>query len=141
MRTLAAAMLIVLLASPALAQQSAQQPGQQPVKIERAPGEREPRPEVVAPGLHYQQTRPSEADYYWDGPRVQHDPAFIEPFTREYQAGDTTGRIGLSGWTSPNTPVGPVVGGYRDITGWLSIGFSITWGGPPPGPARQPPVR
>ena len=44
MRTLAAAILIVLLASPVFAQQSSQQPGQpagqQPVKIERAPGER-----------------------------------------------------------------------------------------------------
>ena len=132
MRTLAAVTLLLFLASPVFAQS---------VEIERGPGAREPRPEVVAPGLHYEQTRPTDADFYPGGQRVQHDPAFIEPFSSEYQVGDSTGRIGLSGWTSPNTPVGPIVGGYRDVTGWLSAGFSITWGGPPPAPARRAPVR
>ena len=132
MRTLVTAALVLVLALPVFAQQ---------VEIERKPSEREPRTEIIAPGLHYEQTRPSDADLYTDGQRVQHDPAFIEPLSTEYQVGDSTGRFGLSGWTSPNTPAGPIVSGYRDVTGWLSAGFSITWGGPPPTSTRRPPGR
>jgi hypothetical protein len=73
-------------------------------------------------------TRPSDAEFYRDTPRVQHDPAFIEPFVTEREGG----RAGVSGWTAPNTPVGPSVGGQREVAGWLAAGFTITWGGPPP---------
>ena len=132
MRLLMTAALVLVLAMPVFAQQ---------VEIERRPAEHEPRTEVIPPGLHYQQTRPSDADLYPDGQRVQHDPAFIEPLSTEYQVGNSTGRLGLSGWTSPNTPVGPSVSGYRDVTGWLSAGFSITWGGTPPTSTRRPASR
>jgi hypothetical protein len=72
-------------------------------------------------------TRPSDAEFYRDAPRVQHDPAFVEPFVSEREGG----RAGVSGWTAPQTPVGPSVIGQRDVPGWLAAGFTITWGGPP----------
>lgn len=128
-RALAIAVVLLLVTAPVMAQQ---------VQIERRPAEREPRPEIVPPGLHYEVTRPTDADFYRDSPRVQHDPAFIEPFAVDFQAGNGTGRAGLSGWTSPNTPVGPAVSGHREVPGWFAVGFSITWGGPAPTPRRAP---
>jgi hypothetical protein len=126
--TLAAA-LAVSAAGPALAQQQ--------VEIEAPAPETRPGPEVVPPPLHYETTRPTDADYYsTPAPRVQHDPAFIEPFAAKTQTTTSTGRMGLSGWTAPNTPVGPPVGGTRDVTGWFALGFSYEWGGPPP--AKRP---
>ncbi|PYM20910.1 MAG: hypothetical protein DMD81_00870 [Candidatus Rokuibacteriota bacterium] len=135
MRALLVAVLVLIVAAPAAGQQ---------VEIQRKPTERELRPEVIPPGLHYEQTRPSDANYYPYDQRVMHDPAFIEPFSMEYQIDKSTGRLGLSGWTSPNTPLGsPVASGHRDVTGWLSFGFSIIWGGPPPTitPASAPVPR
>ena len=80
------------------------------------------RPEV--PGSEI--TRPRDADIYRGDPVINHDPAFIEPFTTETE----TGRMGLAGWGSP---VGVVTtdapAGMRQ-PGWLSFGFAITWGGP-----------
>jgi hypothetical protein len=115
----AAIIALAVLPLPAWAQQRA---------IEtRPPGP----PEVVAPGLHYEQTRPSDADYYpLEGTRVEHDPAFIEPFTRP----TPTGRAGPSGWVSPTTPVG--FQNEREVPGYLAFGFSVTWGGPPTGTKR-----
>jgi hypothetical protein len=121
---IALGLLGLLVAGPAAAQQ---------VEIEsRPPAPRERAPEIVPPGLHYEISRPDDADFYPYGPKVRHDPAFIEPFVTETEGVETTGRAGLSGWTAPNTPVGPPVGGYRDVNGWLAIGFTISWGGPPP---------
>jgi hypothetical protein len=98
-----------------------------------APG-REPR--VIAPGLLYE-TRPSDGNYYQGGgPGIPYDPAFIRPFTKEVETPESTGRMGLSGWTSPNTPVGPSGAGMREINGWLGFGFTRTWGGPPPSRRR-----
>ena len=80
------------------------------------------RPEV--PGSEI--TRPRDADIYRGDPVINHDPAFIEPFTTETE----TGRMGLAGWGSPVgvvTTDGPA--GMRQ-PGWLSFGFAITWGGP-----------
>lgn len=128
-RSLAIAVVVLGLVTPVLAQQ---------IEIERRPAEREPRPEIVPPGLHDEVTRPTDADFYRDGPRVGHDPAFIEPFVVDWRTGDSSGRAGLSGWIAPNTPVGPAVSGYREVPGWLAVGFSITWGGPPPAGRRAP---
>ena len=120
--------LLILAAAPAFPQQ---------VDIKTLPpGTLEPLPEVVPPGLHYEITRPDDADYYPEAPSVRHDPAFIEPFTAK--TADGAGEFGLSGWTSPATPVGPGVVGLREVSGWLSFGLSISWGGPP-APAK--PVR
>ena len=57
---------------------------------------------------------------------VPYDPAFIAPFTIELESPDSTGRMGFSGWTAPNTPVGPVGTGTREINGWFSFGFTWT---------------
>jgi len=111
--------------------------GAQQVEIEsgRQPAERPAR--VVAPPLHYETTRPPDTDYYPQGTKVEHDPAFIEPLASKYETSKGSGRAGLSGWTAPNTPVGAPVGGWRDVSGWFALGFSITWDGPP-GPKARP---
>jgi hypothetical protein len=116
-------------AVPAVAQQ---------VEIEAkgAPVERPAR--VVAPPLHYETTRPPDNDFYPQGTKVEHDPAFIEPLAGSYETPGGSGRFGLSGWTAPNPPVGSPVGGWRDVSGWFAIGFSVTWDGPP---ARKPRPR
>lgn len=120
----AAIALALLAVSPVWAQQ---------VEIQAPAPTREPaRPEVIAPGLHDQVTRPSDSDYYPRGTRVQHDPAFIAPFTAKWQTPTSSGRVGLSGWTAPNPPVGSPVSGHSEVTGWFALGFSVTWDGPPP---------
>lgn len=120
------AAIVILGTSPAVAQR---------VDVEKQAPTTEPRLEIVPPRLQGDVTRPSDHDFYPDGPRVQHDPAFIEPLTAETE----TGRMGLSGWTAPQTPVGAAVTGHRDVSGWLAVGFSATWGGPPKTKPR--PVR
>lgn len=126
MKVLTGAVMLVLaalVAPPALAQD---------VEIEAtkpaAPG-REPR--IVPPGLRYETTRPTDTDAYPGGTRVHHDPAFIQPLAGKRQTAQSSGRAGLSGWTAPATPVGPVVAGYGEVPGWFALGFSVTWGGPP----------
>ena len=91
-----------------------------------------PEPRVVTPGLLYEK-RPSD-DLYYLGipPAVPYDPAFIEPFVLQVETPESTGRIGLSGWTSPNPPVGSSGTGQAEINGWLGFGVSWTWGGRPP---------
>ena len=69
------------------------------------PPEPTTEPRVVTPGLLYEK-RPSD-DLYYLGipPSVPYDPAFVEPLVLNVETQDSTGRIGLSGWTSPNPPV------------------------------------
>ena len=124
--TLAAA-LVVSAAAPALAQQ---------VEIEQPAPEARQKFEVVPPPLRYETSRPTDADAYIDTPRVPYDPAFIEPLTVKTETATSTGRAGFSGWTAPNTPVGPPVGGTRELSGWFAFGLTIEWGGPPP--AKRP---
>ena len=90
-----------------------------------------PEPRVVAPPLHYETTRPPDADYYVPPAMVEHDPAFIEPLASQYQTPTGSGRIGFAGWVSPNLPVGGAAGAYREDFGVLGFGFSVTWDGPP----------
>ena len=71
--------------------------------------------------------------------RVLPPPLHYE--TSRYSTPTSTGRVGVSGWTAPNQPVGSPVGGWRDVSGWFALGFSITWGGPPPPPAQKPAPR
>ena len=70
-----------LVALPAAAQQApvpqAPQPGVQIQSKPPAAPEREAR--VVPPPLHYETTRPPDTDFYPQGTKVEHDPAFIEP--------------------------------------------------------------
>src|SRR5919108_2030458 len=118
-----AALLSLVVVPPADAQQ---------VKIEttRKPTEREAR--VVPPPLHYETSRPPDADVYPRGTKVEHDPAFIEPFAGSYQTTTGSGRFGLSGWTAPNPPIGAEGTNWKEVNGWFALGFSVTWDGPPP---------
>jgi hypothetical protein len=119
-----------LLGTAAMAQQ---------VEIQaQKPAPREKQPDILAPGLHYETTRPTDADYYPQTPRVRHDPAFIEGASQKVETPNGSGRVGLSGWTAPNTPVGSPLA-YRETTGWFAVGLSVTWNGPPP--PRKPPAR
>jgi hypothetical protein len=119
----------LLIAVPAAAQ----------VKIEstRPPAER-PQARVVPPPLHYETSRPPDHDFYPQGTKVEHDPAFIEPLSSKGEHANGSGRMGLTGWPAPNQPVGSPVGGWRDVSGWFALGFSVTWGGPP---AQKPVPR
>src|SRR5437764_13036672 len=105
--------LVVVPAPPADAQQ---------VKIEttRKPSEREAR--VVPPPLHYETSRPPDADFYPRGTRVEHDPAFIEPFAGSYQTATGSGRYGFSGWTAPNPPIGSESTNWREDNGRFALG-------------------
>lgn len=128
MLAIAAAGLGAIALAPASAQQ---------VEIKAAPPPREETPPaIIPPGLHYETTRPSDADHYPQGTRVEHDPAFIGPLSGERRSTTERGRAGLSGWTAPNTPVGAAVTGHREVTGWFALGFTITWDGPSP-PAKR----
>jgi hypothetical protein len=118
----------LIAVAPAAAQQKIE------IEAKEAPVERPLR--VVPPPLHYETTRPPDTDWYPQGTKVEHDPAFIEPLASKYETATTSGTVGISGWTAPNTPVGSPVGGWRDVSGWFALGFSVTWGGPP---AAKPP--
>ena len=129
----AAVAVLMLASSPASAQ----------VQIESTRPSTEKRPEarIIPPPLHYEQTRPNDNDFYPYGTRVEHDPAFIEPFAASYANANGSGRYGLSGWTAPNPPVGPEAMQWRVTSGWFALGFSVTWDGPParPAPAQRAP--
>ncbi|MBI4637703.1 MAG: hypothetical protein HY727_15300 [Candidatus Rokubacteria bacterium] len=116
------ASLLALAASPGSAQQ---------VDITTTPPPAERERQLIPPGRD-EPTRPSDTDYYPQGPRVRHDPAFIRPLSVERRTPTSTGRVGMSGWTSPNTPVGGSLNGYSEVNGWFSLGFTFTWDGPPP---------
>ena len=135
---LLAVLLVLLGAGTPLAW--AQQPPPD-VQIETAPQPGAERvPAVVPPGLHYETTRPPDGARYPHDVRVEHDPAFIEPFVQPFGDSSSSGQFGLAGWTSPNTPVGPSVIGYREVNGWIGFGFSIVWGGPPRTARPAPPT-
>ena len=112
---------VLTIATPAAAQ----------VEIETRPEPLAPDARVVPPPLHYESTRPPDADFHQGGALVEHDPAFIAPFAWRYATPDRSGRFGLSGWTAPNTPIGPVLSVFREVTGYLAFGLSITWDAPP----------
>jgi hypothetical protein len=127
----------VLIATLGLLALSATAAPAQQVQIETTPPERHERePRVVPPPLQHETSRPVDADAYRRGTAVGHDPAFIEPLAARYQTATGSGRFGLAGWTSPNQPVGSEATNYRESPGWFAIGFSITWDGPPPAPAK-----
>jgi hypothetical protein len=133
---LAALLTLVMVSAPAA---DAQQ-----VKIEttRKPSEKEAR--IVPPPLHYETSQPPDAGIYPGagarGTKVEHDPAFIEPFAGSYQTSTGSGRYGLSGWTAPNPPIGSESTNWREVNGWFALGFSVTWDGPPARavPAQRP---
>ena len=149
MRLLVAVLVLgvaALGALPADAQQGATPQAPAPpsgVQIQTAPPPADRDARVVAPPLHYETTRPPDSDFYPPaGPRVEHDPAFIEPLASRYETRTQSGRVGFSGWVSPNMPVGSPQGNqWKDVTGFFALGFSVTWDGPPPAPRTRPPAR
>ena len=125
MRVVVVVALALLVAAPAAAQQ---------VEIEKPappPGRRERAPAVIAPGLSGE-GRPIDADNY---------PGFIRGLSSARVTPASTGRIGVAGWTAPNTPVGSPVSGWGEINGWFAIGFAVTWDGPPPARVTKPAAR
>src|SRR5207247_8708379 len=92
----------------------------QPVKIEKPapPAEqRERERAVITPGLSGE-GRPLEADNYPRGGRVPYEPGFIRGASAERETSASTGRVGIAGWTAPNTPVGRPLGGGGGVPGW-----------------------
>jgi hypothetical protein len=133
MRYAVAIALAVSFATPVWAQQ---------VEIEKpapptAPA-REPERDVIPPGL-YDETRPSDADHYPRGGQVQHDPAFFGPLSSRRETPTSSGRMGIAGWVSPNTPIGATFGtGWKEVSGYFALGFSATWDGPAPARRSAP---
>ena len=68
-----------------------------------------------------------QADLYPYRPAVPYQPGFIEPLSKE----TATGRLGVAGWTSPNTSAGSRGAADPDNPGWPGLGFAIEWGGSP----------
>ena len=99
---------------------------QNPVEIRATAPEKPAQIHIVEPSpATREQTRPREAEFYGTDVRVKHEPAFIEPFVGQ-TAGGT--KYGLSGWTSPSTPVGSYVSQEPWArTGWRAIGISVVW--------------
>ena len=95
---------------------------------------------MITPGLSGE-GRPLEADNYPRGGRVPYEPGFIRGASAERETSASTGRVGIAGWTAPNTPVGSPLGGWGEVNGWFAIGLAITWDGPPPGRSSRPPTR
>jgi len=94
-----------------------------------------PEREVIPPAM-YDETRPSDADIYPRGSLVRYDPGFLSSGSMPYERPKSTGRVGLGGWASPNTPVGPMSSGWKEVSGYFALGFSVTWDGP--APVRRP---
>ena len=83
---------------------------------------------ILNPGLQYEITRPDDSRFLPLGPRVHHDPAFIEPLSVPTE----TGRMGVAAWTAPTAAMGGRLSGVHELTGYFTIGFAFEWGGPPP---------
>jgi hypothetical protein len=101
----------------------------QDVKMQRTPFERELG--IIPPTTEPARSRPEDADYYPNTGGVIHEPAFFEDLSTKTE----TGRYGMAGWSSPNSPAGA---DYTEINGWLSFGFAFTWSSPPLTPSKRP---
>jgi hypothetical protein len=115
--------------SPAIAQTQ--------VEIQASAPEKPPQIRIVEPTPATREaTRPREADFYGTDVRVRHQPAFIEPFVGQTQGGT---KYGLSGWTSPSTPVGSLVSQepWARSPGWFSLGLTVVWDSPPAASTRR----
>jgi hypothetical protein len=99
---------------------------QNPVEIRATAPEKPSQLRIVEPSPATREaTRPPEAGFYREDVRVRHEPAFIEPFVGQTQGGT---KYGLSGWTSPTTPVGSYVSQEPWArSGWFALGFTVVW--------------
>jgi len=111
-------LLAATLSSPTAAQS--------PIEIRASAPEKPQQLRIVEPSeATRESTRPREADFYREDVRVRHEPAFIEPFVGQTQGGT---KYGLSGWTSPTTPVGSYVSQEPWArSGWPALGFTVVW--------------
>lgn len=111
-------LLAAMLSSPAAAQS--------PIEIRASAPEKPQQLRIVEPSeATRESTRPREADFYREDVRVRHEPAFIEPFVGQTGGGT---KYGLSGWTSPTTPVGSYVSQEPWArSGWPALGFTVVW--------------
>jgi hypothetical protein len=110
---------------------------QTPVEIQASAPEKPSQLRIVEPTPATREaTRPREADFYGGTDvRVRHQPAFIEPFVGQTQGGT---KYGLSGWTSPSTPVGSLVSQEPWArSGWPALGFTIVWDSVPAASTRR----
>jgi len=82
------------------------------------------------------QTRSNARDANAEGLRSGSTPVFLGPTVRS----ETT-ELGFSGWIAPNPPVGGLRSAGSDPSGWASLGFTFTWGGPPTRPSSGSAVR
>jgi hypothetical protein len=64
-------------------------------------------------------------DRYPHRPPVPSVRGFLAPLSKETEGG----RMGVAGWTIPNTPVGSRAVGDPDNAGWLGFGFARERGG------------
>jgi hypothetical protein len=122
-----AALLTGALVAPALAQSQ--------VEVRSHAPEPQKRFEIVAPPPAAREaTRPPEADFYREDQRVPYEPAFIEPLVGTTKGGT---KIGASGGTSPQTPVGSLSSqGYQQTNGWFALGITFIWDTQQPPTAR-----
>ena len=99
--------------------------------------------EIVVPGPSVRElTRPRDLDFYGEDQRVPYNPAFIEPMTTTTPSGEV--KIGVSAYTVPQTPVGPLSGTNPWVNmGSLSLGITVIWDMPPAAavPAATAPER
>jgi hypothetical protein len=121
-------LLAWMLAGPAAAQSQ--------VEIRAAAPEKPQQLHIVEPSPATREaSRPREADFYGSDVRVRHEPAFIEPFVGETQGGT---KYGLSGWTSPTTPVGSYVSQEPWARGgWFALGITVVWDSAPVASTRR----
>ncbi len=114
-------------------------PAQSDVEMRTAP-QPGPRFEIVPPSPATREvTKPREADFYRDDVRVRHEPAFVEPFTGRTEGGN---EYGLSGWTSPNPPVGSLASqGHQQSNGSFALGITFLFDYPPRAAARSVSAR
>jgi hypothetical protein len=120
---LAASLIALVLASPAVAQG--------PVEINSSTPAQPRQFEIISPGgpTSREKSRVPDADFYRDDQRVPYDPALIEPFVGTTKNGST---YGASGWSSPQTPVGSLASqGWQQTNGWLGFGFTFIWDSAP----------
>lgn len=111
---------VLLAAGTVLAQGLPIETSPAPIKV---PTRLEPRrpPDVPA--------RLPEAASYPRDVGVRLNPAFVEPLVAQYES-KAVGpvRLGVAGWTPPNVPVISAQSGGSEVSGWLSLGFSLIWG-------------
>jgi hypothetical protein len=109
---------------------------QSAVEIRTTAPEKPRQFQIVEPGPATREvTRPREAEFYGSDVRVRHEPAFIEPFVGQTQGGT---KYGLSGWTSPSTPVGSLVSQSPwGSSGTPALGISVVWDSAPTGPPTR----